>query len=101
MHSVNVIFLLSDTALNCLVSCIFSLIYTNVMFIYLITYLKSPIAKCYFSGSLGFGLDTSFYGQQFMLFSSGPFMPASQSGNNNAVPLCCCISIMFNQSINY
>lgn len=56
---------------------------------------------CYFSGSLGFGLDTSFYGQQFMSFSSGLFMPASQSGNNNAVILSCCISIMFNQSINY
>ncbi|XWS44156.1 hypothetical protein CRYUN_Cryun15aG0020400 [Craigia yunnanensis] len=88
MHTLNVILLLGDTALNCLVNiCRFSscfmvtaslFIITALSYIYLSIYLS--IFQLPFSGSLGLGFLTLSYGRVLMSFFSGSFMLVSQFG---------------------
>lgn len=80
MHSINAIFLIGDTALNCLVSsCIEFHLILNFHCLCLYGNLTLlPFAL--FSLSLGFEWDTFAYGQWHMWFSNGLFMLALISG---------------------
>lgn len=83
MHTLNAVFLLGDTALNCLVTFLFSLV--CILDLQLVK-ISSPcwcldfsLTLC--SDFLGFELLTSSYGPQYMSYSSGSFMLLSHCGN--------------------
>ncbi|XVF60257.1 hypothetical protein PTKIN_Ptkin08bG0030500 [Pterospermum kingtungense] len=82
MHTLNVILLLGDTALNCLVNiCCVSFCFINTVSLFIIFTMNLYIHQLPFSGALGFGFLTFSYGRVHMSFFSGSFMLVSQSGN--------------------
>lgn len=80
MHTINAVFLLVDTALNCLVSGSSSLLFISVDFTshFISQFHLDLIFPS--SGSLGFELHTFSCGQPFMLFSNGSCTPVSRFG---------------------
>lgn len=80
MHTINAVFLLVDTALNCLVSGSSSLLFISVHItsIFISQFHLDLIFPS--SGSLGFESHTFSCGQPFMLFSNGSYTPVSRFG---------------------